>query len=85
MKIRLIGSVDLVRAWSAELERAYGIKGTIYPSRYNSNEVRVYFDLDDRLAAAVIGLTATPPAPAAGTSADVVRRPRKARKLKHGQ
>lgn len=32
MKMRLSGAADLVRAWSAELERAYGIKGAEYPS-----------------------------------------------------
>lgn len=56
MKIRLVGSADLVDAWCAELERAYSIKGAKYPSR-NSNEKRVYFDLDDRKAADVVGLT----------------------------
>jgi hypothetical protein len=34
MKIRLMGSSDLVRAWSRELEKSYGIKGAEYPSRY---------------------------------------------------
>lgn len=56
MKIRLMGSADLVRAWSAELERAYGIKGKEYPSRYGDGDVRAYFDLDDRQAASVVGL-----------------------------
>lgn len=65
MKIRLIGSADLVRAWSAELERAYGLKGAAYPSRYNKNELRVYFDMDDRQAADLMGVSAgtEPPKP----------------------
>lgn len=62
MKIRLMGSADLVRAWGAELKRAYGITGAEYPSRYGGNEVRIYFDLDDRQAAAVVGLTTAAPA-----------------------
>lgn len=69
MKIRLIGSADLVRAWSAELQRAYGITGREYPSRYNNAEVRAYFDLDDRQAAAIVGMPE--PAPAAPGQASV--------------
>lgn len=57
MKIRLMGSSDLVDSWCQELERAYSIKGSKYPCR-NSNETRVYFDLDDRKAAEVVGLAA---------------------------
>jgi len=64
MKFRLIGKSDLIRAWSAELERAYGINGAVYPSRYSSTELRMYFDLDDRQAAAVVGLPAAPVQPA---------------------
>lgn len=82
MKIRLIGSADLVRAWSAELGRAYGIKGATYPSRYNNNEVRVYFDLDDRQAAAVVGLTETP---ATDNGPAATRRPAKTPRVKHGR
>lgn len=84
MKIRLIGSVDLVRAWSAELERAYGIKGAEYPSRYSSNEVRVYFDLDDRQAAAVVGLAAAPAQPAESGTA-VARPLNRTPRGKHGR
>jgi hypothetical protein len=72
MKIRLLGSADLVRAWSRELERAYGIKGKEYPSRYGGNEIRAYFDLDDRQAAAIVGLPqdgAPAPTPAPATKA----------------
>lgn len=46
MKIRLMGSADLVRAWSKKLEASYGIKGAEYPSRYGGNDIRAYFDLD---------------------------------------
>lgn len=59
MKIRLMGSPDLVRAWSAKLERAYGLKASIYPSRRGGNEIRAYFDLDDRQAASIVGQEAT--------------------------
>lgn len=54
MKIRLIGSADLVRAWAASMQNTFGITGREYPSRYASSELRVYFDLDDRLAESVI-------------------------------
>jgi hypothetical protein len=57
MKIRLIGSADLVRAWRLELERAYGLRGAEYPTHGSTHELRVYFDMDDRLAAAAVGLT----------------------------
>jgi hypothetical protein len=83
VKIRLVGSSDLVRAWSAELERAYGIKGAIYPSRHGSHEIRVYFDLDDRQAAAVVGLAAAPAQPDGGTA--VARRPARTPRVKHGR
>ena len=53
MKIRLMGSPDLIKLWSIELEAAYGITGQTYPNR-NSQEVRYYVDLDDRKAAAII-------------------------------
>jgi hypothetical protein len=69
MKIRLIGSADLVRAWSAELERAYGLKGSVYPSRYNKNELRVYFDMDDRQAANLMGVSAGAEPPKSSKSA----------------
>jgi hypothetical protein len=75
MKIRLLGSVDLVRAWSRELERAYGIKGREYPSRYGDNEIRAYFDLDDRQAAEIVGLQKNgAPAPATKTPAPATPR-----------
>jgi hypothetical protein len=54
MKIRLIGSEDLVTAWAAELQRAYGVKVALYPSR-GGPEVRAYCDLDDRAAAEIVG------------------------------
>jgi len=53
MKIRLMGSPDLVRAWKSAIETSYGIHGQEYPSRRGS-DLRVYFDLDDRLAAKAI-------------------------------
>lgn len=62
MKIRLIGSSDIVRAWGQELERTYGIKGKEYPSRYSEAEVRLYVDLDDRQAALIVGLGNSTPA-----------------------
>lgn len=79
VKIRLVGSADLVRAWCAELERAYGIKAATYPSRSNSNDVRAYFDLDDRQAAQLVGLPAVDAAAAATT---VTRRRPRTPKLK---
>ena len=53
MKIRLMGAPDLVRAWKAALEKSYGIHGAEYPARYGT-DIRVYFDLDDRVAAKAI-------------------------------
>ena len=53
VKIRLMGSPDLVQKWGKELENTYGITGKIYPNR-NSYEVRYYVDLDDRKAEEVI-------------------------------
>jgi hypothetical protein len=50
MKIRLIGSADLVRAWGAEFERSYGIKAAEYPSRYNRAHTEPYiFAPEDQL------------------------------------
>lgn len=78
MKIRLMGSADLVHAWSAELEKSYGIKGAEYPSRYGNGEIRAYFDLDDRQAAAIVGLpasaTGASPAPASANGTPSRRR-----------
>jgi hypothetical protein len=54
MKIRLMGSPDLVRAWKAALEQSFGIHGAEYPSRRGGTDLRVYFDLDDRVAEQVI-------------------------------
>lgn len=53
MKIRLMGAPDLVRAWKAAMEQSYGIVGAEYPSRYGT-DVRVYFDLDDRVAEKIV-------------------------------
>lgn len=63
MKIRIIGKRDLVDAWSKELNRSYGIKPALYPSRYSDDEIRAYFDLDDRQAAEIVGLPATSSSP----------------------
>lgn len=78
MKIRLVGSADLVRAWSAELQKAYGITGREYPSRYNEAEIRAYFDLDDRQAAAIVRMPEPEPdsraaAPGSGAAVPLVR------------
>lgn len=64
MKIRLMGPADIVRAWAKELEKSYGIQCAEYPARGGS-EVRVYADLDDRLAAAIVGLDGIPAGPIA--------------------
>ena len=53
MKIRLMGSPDLIQLWGNELKKAYGITGKTYSNR-NSHEVRYYVDLDDRKAEAVL-------------------------------
>jgi len=50
MKLRLMGSPDLVRAWKQMFEHEWGITGAEYPSRRGGNELRVYFDIDDRFA-----------------------------------
>ncbi|MBI2770493.1 MAG: hypothetical protein HYX47_12780 [Burkholderiales bacterium] len=75
MKIRLMGTADLVSAWKAALEKEYGIQGETYPSRRGQGEVRVYFELDDRQAAAIVGLPAAASAVAAAapSTAAVVR------------
>lgn len=67
MKIRLMGSADLVRAWQRALEQEYNIQGTEYPSRRGTGDARAYFDLDDRTAAAIVGITAPRQTPDAAT------------------
>lgn len=68
MKIRLMGTADLVRAWAKMLENAYGLHANEYPCR-GSGEIRVYLDLDDRLAAEIANLSATrPPGATAGST-----------------
>ena len=54
MKIRLMGQPDLVRRWQRELERSYRVKGREYANRGNDPQVRIYFDLDDREAEAIL-------------------------------
>lgn len=56
MKIRMMGSPDLIEAWAVELKKAYGVTGRVYPCRGGNNEVRLFVDLDDRKAAALVGL-----------------------------
>ena len=51
MKIRLMGSDDLVRAWAKRFA-AQGIRGSLYPMR-GGKGLRWYADIDDRLAAEV--------------------------------
>ena len=53
MKLRIMGSPDLERAWAAQLETHFGIRGRVYPNR-NSADIRYYLDLDDRVAAEVM-------------------------------
>lgn len=53
-----MGSPDLIKLWSIELEAAYGIIGQTYPNR-NSQKVRYYVDLDDRKAEAIISKSNT--------------------------
>ncbi len=53
MKIRLMGSLDLLNKWSHELKSEYGISGKLYKNR-NSHEYRYYVDLDDRQAERVV-------------------------------
>ena len=49
MKIRLMGSPDLVREWAKIFEDAFGVRSQVYPNR-NSSDVRRHIDLDDRVA-----------------------------------
>lgn len=49
MKIRLMGSPDVVRQWAAELEKKLGVTGKEYPMRGNQG-IRWYADVDDRTA-----------------------------------
>ena len=61
MKIRLMGSPDIVRAWADQFQREFGIVGQEYGSRRGGNEVRYYLDIDDRLAARVGQVDASEP------------------------
>ena len=58
MKLRIMGTPDLVRAWAAQFETHLGIRGREYPNR-NSADIRYYLDLDDRVAAGVVRLVGT--------------------------
>ncbi|MYM92242.1 hypothetical protein [Duganella vulcania] len=63
MKIRSMGRAVLMRAWSAQLEKPYGIRAAENPSRYGNSESRAYCGLDDSQAAAIAGFPATAGAP----------------------
>ena len=58
MKVRIMGSPDLVRAWAAQFETHFGTRGREYPNR-NGTDVRYYLDLDDRVAADVVRMVGT--------------------------
>ena len=64
MKIRLMGSPDLVRAWGAPIAATVEASYAEYPCRGGSHEIRAYCDFDDR-AAAAFAFTRTPKPPAA--------------------
>ena len=49
MRLRIIGSADLVRLWARRLE-SLGFVGSEYPAR-GGGQVRWYGELDDRTAA----------------------------------
>jgi len=57
MNIRIMGSPDIVLGWKAMLEREYGISGAVYPNRGTGGDVRAYFNLDDRVAAKIVGVS----------------------------
>jgi hypothetical protein len=57
MNIRIMGSPDIVLGWKAMLEREYGISGAVYPNRGRGGDVRAYFNLDDRVAAQIVGVS----------------------------
>ena len=58
MKLRIMGSSDLVRAWAAQFETHFGTRGREYPNR-NGTDVRYYLDLDDRVAADIMRMVGT--------------------------
>ena len=58
MKLRIMGSPDLVRAWAAQFETHFGTRGREYPNR-NSTDIRYYLDLDDRVAADIVRMVGT--------------------------
>jgi hypothetical protein len=57
MKIRVVGSKDIVRSFCDKAEQLLGVSPGIYPSRYGANEVRAYLDVDDRMAAEILGVS----------------------------
>ena len=58
MKLRIMGSPDIVRAWAAQFETHFGTRGREYPNR-NRTDVRYYLDLDDRVAADIVRMVGT--------------------------
>lgn len=54
MNIRIMGSPDLVLAWKEELEEEYKVSGKVYANRGGSPDIRVYFNIDDRLAEKIL-------------------------------
>lgn len=51
MKLRIMGSADLVDELAKIMEQA-GVAGRVYPSRNGEYELRWYGDIDDRVIAA---------------------------------
>ncbi|WP_192497221.1 hypothetical protein [Halospina sp. K52047b] len=49
MKVRLMGSPDVVREWAQRLEEQLGVTGREYPMR-GGGGIRWYADVDDRVA-----------------------------------
>lgn len=54
-----MGSKDLVKAWTDELEKAYGLSASFYPMRGDKSGLRAYLDIDDRQAKKVINSQST--------------------------
>jgi hypothetical protein len=57
MNIRIMESPDIVLGWKAMLELEYGISGAVYTNRGAGGGVRAYFNLDDRVAAKIRGVS----------------------------
>lgn len=63
MKIRIMGSEDVVRAWAKRFGQILGVAGDFYPMRGGAG-VRWYADVDDRFAAELAQAPTPPPAEA---------------------